>query len=151
IYGTKLTDTLTGPAEYVGFRSYRENDVCNISGKTVTCDVGAFDTIGNGQEIWFIVRTTAPGTLSHTTSLSSPSDPVRADNTVTESNWAVAVAWLSMAPSTIAGGKAASARVTLTDIAPFSLDATVRLASSNPDVAPVPATIIVPYNTTSRA
>jgi probable HAF family extracellular repeat protein len=144
IYGAKLTDTLSGPAEYVGTRSYRENDVCQISGKTVTCDVGTFDSIGNGQEIWFVVRTTGPGTISHTTTITSPSDPSTADNSVTESNRAVALSTFSLTPSTIAGGKSSSARVTLTDIAPFSNDATVRLASSRPDIAPVPATLVVP-------
>jgi probable HAF family extracellular repeat protein len=144
IYGAKLTDTLSGPAEYVAIRSYRENDFCKISAKTVTCDLGAFDTIGFGPEIWVIVRTTAPGTISHTTTISYPSDSNSANNSVTESNRAVALSDLSLTPSAIAGGKASSARVTLTDIAPYSNDATVRLASSRPDVAPVPATIIVP-------
>jgi hypothetical protein len=74
------------------------------------------------------------------------------NNSVSEQNWAVALSALALTPSTIAGGKASSARVALTDIPPFSHDAIVRLASSRPDIAPVPSTIVVPYyaGSTSR-
>src|SRR5439155_2223723 len=43
----------------------------------------------------------------------------------------------------LAGGKASSAKVTLTGEPPSS-DAIVRLASSRPDIVPVPSTVIVP-------
>ena len=153
VYGAKLTDTLTGPAEYTSAWSYDGDDVCDVAPKTVTCDVGPFDSVGSGKEIWVTVGTTGPGAISHQAIISGPPDPNSANNSESESNWAVAVSALSLTPSTIAGGKASSARVTLTDIAPFSNDATVRLASSRPDIAPVPSTIVVPYysQSTSRA
>jgi hypothetical protein len=68
------------------------------------------------------------------------------NDTVDERNRAVALAGLALTPSSLPGGKASSARVTLTDLPPYSNDATVRLSSSRPDIAPVPPTIIVPYH-----
>jgi len=144
VFNTKLTDTLTGPAEYTSAWSYDGDDVCHVAPKTVTCDMAAFDTIGLGKEIWLTVRTTASGSLSHQAVISSQSNPNRANDSESESNWAVALSALTLTPSTLAAGKVSSARVTLTDIAPYSNDATVRLASSRPDIAPVPSTIVVP-------
>jgi len=154
VYGARLTDTLSGPAEYVSAVGYGDaNGLCEIAPKVLTCNLPPFDSAGMGTELAVTVRTTGPGSISHAAVLSSQSpDPNSANNSVSESNWAVALSALSLTPSTIAGGKASSARVTLTDIPPFSHDASVRLASSRPDIAPVPSTIVVPYyaGSTSR-
>jgi hypothetical protein len=80
---------------------------------------------------------------------SNNSDTNPANDAIVENNYAVALSALALTPSTVAGGKASSARVTLTGIPPASNDATVRLSSSRPDIAPVPATLIVPYHNNS--
>ena len=144
LYGTRVTDTLSGPAEYVS--AYSDDATCQVTSKVVTCDLDPINSAGLGAEIFTQIRTTGPGTISHTAAaFSDPEHSSEPDASVSEQNWAVALSTLTLTPSTLAGGKASSARVTLTDIAPYSNDATVRLASSRPDIAPVPATIIVPY------
>jgi probable HAF family extracellular repeat protein len=153
VHGVKITATLTGPAEYQAVRIYdgdlREGSECQIAPKTITCDVPPIDTIGFGTEFWFTVRTTGPGNISHNvTAASEIPDPNPANNAITEQNYAVALVNLELTPPTVAGGKASSARVTLTGIPPQG-DAVVRLASSRPDIAPVPATLIVPHHNNS--
>ena len=153
VHGVKITATLTGPAEYQAVRTYdgdlRQASECQIAPKTITCDVPPIDTVGFGNEFWFTVRTTGPGAISHTVTASSEiPDPNPANNSVTEQNYAVALVNLELTPSTLAGGKASSARVTLTGLPPQG-DAVVRLASSRPDIAPVPATLIVPSHNNS--
>ena len=150
VYGARITDTLTGPAEYVSATT-NGDATCTVTPKTVTCDLEAVDSIGLGREIMLTVRTTAPGAIAHTAVVSSSvPDPNAANDSVTEENRAVALATLALTPSSIPGGKASSARVTLTGQAPQS-DAVVRLSSSRPDIAPVPATLIVPSWTNTRA
>ena len=152
VYGTKLTATLTGPAEYVGpVRGYdTDGSECHVSAKTITCDVPGIDTITFGREYSFTARATGPGEIRHTvTAVNEVPDPNPANNSLTERNYAVALADLTLTPSTIAGGKASSARVTLTGLPPAG-DAVVRLTSSRPDVAPVPATLIVPAHANSN-
>ena len=153
VHGVTITATLTGPAEYQAVRIYdgdlREGSECQIAPKTITCDVPPIDTIGFGTEFWFTVRTTGPGNISHdVTAASEIPDPNPANNSITEQNYAVALVNLELTPPTVAGGKASSARVTLTGIPPQG-DAVVRLASSRPDIAPVPATLIVPHHNNS--
>ncbi|HEV8345576.1 MAG TPA: hypothetical protein VGQ16_03320 [Vicinamibacterales bacterium] len=144
LYGTRVTDTLTGPAEYVSAMS--DDATCQVTPKVVTCDIASIDSAGLGAEIYTQIRTTGPGSISHTAAaFSDPEHSSQPDATVSEENRAVALSALTLTPSTLAGGKASSAKVTLTDIAPYSNDATVRLASSRPDIAPVPSTIVVPY------
>jgi probable HAF family extracellular repeat protein len=153
VYGVKITATLTGPAEYAGpVRSYdTDASECQVSAKTITCDVPGIDTVTFGREYWFTARTTGPGEIRHTvTAVSELPDPNPANNSLTERNYAVALADFALTPSTVAGGKASSARVTLTGLPP-SGDAVVRLSSSRPDVAPVPATIIVPAHNASSS
>ncbi len=149
LYGVHITNTLTGPAEYTGATS-ASDDTCHITPKTVTCDLSPIDAVGLGNEIMVFARTTGPGHIVQTATVSSDTADV-GHASISQENWAVAVSGLTLTPPTIAGGKASSAKVTLTDIAPFSNDATVRLASSRPDVAPVPATIVVPYGSSTRA
>ena len=153
VYGVKFTATLTGPAEYTQVGRFDGSPTsagdCELSPKTITCNVPPIDTIGFGQEYWFTVRTTGPGAISHRLAATSEiPDPNAANNALVETNYAVALTALDLTPSTIAGGKASSARVTLTGIPPGG-DAVVRLSSSRPDVAPVPATFIVPYHANS--
>jgi len=152
VHGVKLTATLTGPAEYTDVRLFDGDFAvsgCQLTPTTVTCDVPGIDTVGFGPEYWFSVRATGPGNISHRVTVTSEiPDPNAANNTSTEANYAVALANLELTPSTLAGGKASSARVTLTGIPPQG-DAVVRLASSRPDIAPVPATLIVPYHNNS--
>jgi trimeric autotransporter adhesin len=66
-----------------------------------------------------------------------------------ETNWAVALSTFTLAPATVTGGKAAIARFQLTDTAPAG-DAILRLTSSRPDIAPVPATFVIPNGTDHR-
>jgi hypothetical protein len=99
--------------------------------------------MGSGREIWLTVKTTAPGGLSHQAVITSQVDQDGGNHSVSESNWAVALSALTLTPSTLAGGKASAAKVTLTSEPP-SGDALVRLTSSRPDVAAVPATLDVP-------
>ena len=155
IYGARLTTTLTGPAEYIAVRGYDSDGAeCQLSPRTITCDLLPIDTVGFGPEYLFTIRSTGPGAIAHTATVTTGSaDTNPANDTIVEHNRAVALAGLALTPSSVPGGKASSARVTLTDVPPYSNDATVRLSSSRPDIAPVPATIIVPYhnNSPSRA
>lgn len=155
IYGARFTDTLFGPAEYDSVQRYGDDDgnaeECRISGRTITCDVPPIDTVGFGPEYWFGIRTTGPGDISHTSQVQiDVPDTDESNNSVTEENYAVSLSTLALTPSTLAGGKASSARVTLTGVAPGG-DAVVRLSSSRPDVAAVPATVGVPSPNTTRA
>ena len=146
LYGVRYTATLTGPAEYIPpARGYdTDGTECQVAPKTITCDVPPIDTIGFGREYRFTIRTTGPGTITHRASVTSNTpDTHPANNTLTEKNCAVALSALSLPPSTVAGGKASSARVPLTGSPPGG-DAVLRLSSSRPDIAPVPATFIAP-------
>ena len=154
----KITATLTGPAQYEAVRMFDggfiDGSECQVAAKTITCEVPPLDTTGFGMEYWFTVRTTGPGSISHSvTATSEIPDPNPANNslrrsTTGRSRWPISS---SLRP-TIAGGKASSARMTLTGLSPNG-DAVVRLSSSRPDIAPVPATLIVPYhaNSSTRA
>ena len=152
VYGVKVTATLTGPAEYEGPVGGYEIDGsdCVVSARTITCDVPPIDTIGFGSEYWFTVRATGPGAISHRLTVTSEiPDPNPANDSLVETNYAVALTNLELTPPAIAGGKASSARVTLTGLPPQG-DAVVRLSSSRPDIAAVPATVIVPSHANSN-
>lgn len=150
IYGARLTVTLTGPAEYIAVRSYDSDATeCHLAARTITCDLLPIDTVGFGPEYQFTVRTTGPGAITHTANVSTgTADTDPGNDSLVENNRAVALAGLVLTPSSLPGGKASSARVTLTDLPPGG-DAVVRMSSSRPDVAPVPATIIVPAHNAS--
>jgi probable HAF family extracellular repeat protein len=150
IYGAQTTHTLTGPAEFFEARG-DDGDTCEVTPKVVTCTFVAVDTPGIGREVWLRARATAPGAITHTAVVSSGvPDPNGANDTITETNRAIALSTFALTPASIAGGKASSARVTLTGQAPAG-DAVLRLSSSRPDIAPVPATFIVPSWTNTRA
>jgi hypothetical protein len=149
----KITATLTGPAEYEApVHSYdTDGTECQVTPKTITCDVPAIDTVAFGREYQFTARSTGPGAISHRVIATSDiPDPNPANNSLIEENRAVALASLALTPATIPGGKISTARVTLTDIAPASNDASVRMTSSRPDIAPVPAVFVVPYPNAHR-
>src|SRR5437762_12482202 len=59
VYGARMTDTVTGPAEYVSATS-QTGDTCAVTPTVVTCDLAPFDTIGLGNEIVVKARTTGP-------------------------------------------------------------------------------------------
>ncbi|MGH9309706.1 MAG: hypothetical protein ACRD1U_10055 [Vicinamibacterales bacterium] len=147
IHDGRLTDTLTGPAEFVEIRYFdggRGSDACQLTPKVVTCDLGLFDSPTLGRELWFIVRATGAGPFSHRAVVtSSAPDPNPSNNTLIQHNAGVALSSLTLTPSTLAGGKASSARVTLTGPATQN-DSVVRLMSSRPDIAPVPPYVVVP-------
>lgn len=153
IHDGRLTDTLTGPAEFVGVRYIDDGrtDACNLTPKVVTCDLAAFDTPTIGRELTFIVKATAPGAFSHRAVVtSSAPDPDPSNNELIEHNAGVALSSLTLTPSTLPGGKASSVRVTLTGLAAQN-DSVVRLTSSRPDIAPVPPTIVVPVWATNNS
>jgi probable HAF family extracellular repeat protein len=154
IYGARLTATLTGPAEYIAVRSYDGDATeCHLAARAITCELLPIDTVGFGPEYQFTIRTTGPGAITHTATVASGTPDTNPGNDrVIENNRAVALAGLALTPSALPGGKASSAHVTLTDLPPGG-DAVVRMSSSRPDIAPVPATIVVPYhnNSPSRA
>ncbi len=150
VYDAKLTHTLTGPAEFISVRTFGDGS-CELTPTVVTCDMAPIDSPGVGREIWVTARATGPGPISHQATIESQAPDPRSDNnSVSEANRAIALSSLVLNPSTVAGGKASAAQVTLTDQAPAG-DAIVRMTSSRPDIAPVPATFVVPSWTNTRA
>jgi probable HAF family extracellular repeat protein len=150
VYDAKMTHTLTGPAEFITVSTFGDG-TCELTPTAVTCDIGPLDSPGTGREIWVTARATGPGPISHHVTIGSgTADPRSDNNTVIESNRAIALSSLVLSPSTVAGGKASAAQVTLTDQAPAG-DAVVRMTSSRPDIARVPATFVVPSWTNTRA
>jgi hypothetical protein len=150
IYGARLTATLSGPAEYTAIKSYdSDGSECQRSAQAITCNLLPIDTVGFGPEYQFTIRTTGAGAITHTARVSTGSPDTNPGNdTLIENNRAVALAALALTPFSIPGGKASSARVTLTDLPPGG-DAVVRMSSSRQDIAPVPATLIVPAHNAS--
>jgi probable HAF family extracellular repeat protein len=150
VYDAKLTHTLTGPAQFISVRTFGDG-TCELTPTVVTCDMEPIDSPGIGREIWVTARTTGPGPISHHATIESATPDPRSDNNaLTEPNRAIALSSLVLNPATVAGGKASAAQVTLTDQAPAG-DAVVRMTSSRPDIAPVPATFVVPSWTNTRA
>jgi probable HAF family extracellular repeat protein len=135
--GMVVTSTITGPVEYVSWQTDRAE--CAQAGQTLTCR--ALMPIDPGSPgIWALIRarTTGPGTITHTATVTADqSDPDPSDNTATQSNTVISLADLTVA-TPVVGGDPALSRVTLT--APTGIGGSrVRLSSSNPAVATVPA------------
>ena len=142
-----FTDTMSGPIEIQGIRTYQEIASCQAVQKTVTCRIPALGpTTIDADEVWVTVRVTGPGRFSHTAG-------VTADNarggTISEENIGIALKSFTLSASTTAGGKAVQARADLTSTAPPG-GAVVRIVSSNPTVAPVPAQLVVEVPTNTR-
>jgi hypothetical protein len=149
IYGARMVHTLTGPATFVDAQAY-DGDSCDVTPTTVTCRFQAIDAAGIGREVRVRARATGPGPIAHhATIVTDVPDPNSANNSIVESNRAIALSTFTLAPATIAGGKISAGEVVLTDQAPAG-DAVIRLRSSRPDIAPVPATFTVPSWTNRR-
>ena len=149
LYGVRMTHTLTGPAVFISANIHSEG-TCTLAATTVTCDFLPFDSDGPGREVTLRARTTGLGAIEHQATISSNvADPNPANNTITETNRTVALAALTLTPATVAGGQLSTVALTLTGRAPAG-DAVVRLTSSRPDIAPVPATFVVPSWTDHR-
>jgi hypothetical protein len=145
-----VVDTVSGPVDIVSVTTYRgDPSACSVSGKVVTCTAHLFEG-GFGEGIFIRVRPTAPGVFGHSAQASSRAfDPNTKNNFVSEANTAVSLSTVALTPSTTAGGKAASLRVTLTSGAPGS--GSVGLTSSNPAVASIRSSLILHSGETTRA
>ena len=144
VYGAKMIHTLSGPARFEAVLRLTDGDSCELTPTVVTCQLPLVEANGLGREVQLSVRTTGIGPIAHHATVTSDvPDPVADNNSLSESNRAVALSSFMLAPATIAGGKISSANFVLTDRPPGG-DAVLRLASSRPDIAPVPATFIIP-------
>jgi probable HAF family extracellular repeat protein len=149
LYGVVMTHTLTGPAEFVS-TTPQEGVSCELTPAVATCRIESLEMGGPGLEAWLRARATGPGAIAHHATLTTKvPDPNAADNSITENNRAIALSTFALTPATVAGGKISAAEITLTDQAPAG-DAVVRVTSSRPDIAPVPATFTVPSWTNRR-
>jgi probable HAF family extracellular repeat protein len=151
VRGARMIHTLTGPAVFVDARAF-EGDSCEVTPTVVTCRLVAVDTDGTGREIHVRARATGPGPFAHQATITSDvPDPNPDNNSLAEpeANRAVSMSTFTLAPATVSGGKASIAQFQLTGQAPAG-DAVIRLTSSRPDIAPVPATFIIPSWTDHR-
>ena len=143
LYGVRMTHTLSGPAEFVSANIHNQG-TCTVAPTVVTCDFQPFDSQGIGREVTVHARVTGVGPIGHQASVSSNTPiPTPAITPITESNRGVALATMTLTPATIAGGQISTMELTLTDRPPAG-DAVVRLTSSRPDIASVPATFVIP-------
>jgi hypothetical protein len=93
------------------------------------------------------VRVTGPGPFSHTAHATG--DNAKPGSTLIEDNIGIALASFTLSATTIAGGKAVSARAELTSLAPPG-GAVVHITGSNPAIAPVPSQLVVQLPTATR-
>jgi probable HAF family extracellular repeat protein len=151
VYGATMTHTLTGPAEFVEVRP-DPGSTCDLTPTVVTCRMAPVDSpSGLGPEILVRARATAPGAITHRAVVTSDvPDRNSANDSVSEANRAIALSAFALTPASLPGGKVSAAKVTLTGQAPAG-DAVVRITSSRPDIAPVPATFVVPSWTNTRS
>jgi hypothetical protein len=97
-----------------------------------------------------VVRVTAPGVFSHTGHATADNAvPKPATDTASEDNIGIALKSFTLSATSVAGGKAVSARAELTSLAPPG-GAVVRLTSSDPTIAPVPSPFVVQLPTAVR-
>jgi probable HAF family extracellular repeat protein len=146
-----FTDTMTGPIEIQSVRTYRESGPCAVVQKTVTCRLPGLGAMTfSDEEVWVTVRVTAPGAFSHTAHVTADNvKPNPTLDTLGEENIAIALESFTLSATTIAGGRAVSARAALTSLAPPG-GAVVRITTSNPTVAPVPSQLVVQLPTATR-
>jgi hypothetical protein len=146
IYGARMTHTLTGPAAFVSADPH-DQDTCTVTPTVVTCEFQPFDGDSIGREVTIHARATGVGAIAHHAAVSSNvPDPDGTNNSIVEHNRAVSLSTLALTPTTVAGGQLVTGELMLTDRAPGG-GAVVRLMSSRPDVAPVPARSVVPSST----
>jgi probable HAF family extracellular repeat protein len=138
-----VTDTLTGPVEYVSFDIFRGNGGCEIAGRQLICHFDEISPENWGAFYVATVRTTAAGTVGHTNRITHTDEPDGdlSNNEFSESNTAISVASVAAVPPMVAGGRASGIQVTLT--APHPNGAVVRMTSSNPAVLPMRDTFVV--------
>ena len=150
IYGARMTHTVSGPVQIVSARPH-DQDTCSVTPTVVTCEFQPFESDVTGREVTVVGRTTGIGTISHRATISGDvPDPDPTNNSIEEEvNRVVALSTFALTPATVAGGQLSTASVTLTERAPGG-DAVVRMTSSRPDIAPVPATFVVPSWTDHR-
>jgi len=138
-----MTSTFVGPVAIVSVRTYQGNSTCQFQGKTATCTIPSLGLFAPfDDEMHVIVRVTGPGAFSHTTSATAENVRPGTTNTVREENIGLALAGFTLSATTVAGGKAVLATATLTSL-PNPGGSVVRITSSNPAVAPTPATLVV--------
>ena len=148
IFGTRMTHTLTGPAVFVDAKAnvpFQDWGTCSVTPTTITCDFQPFFSDGLGREVTIRARATGIGAISHNATVSSDTPDPNPDNNAIkpELNRTIALKTFTLTPATLAGGQTSVAEVTLTDRPPPG-DALVKLTSSRPDIAPVPAVFDVP-------
>ena len=126
-------------------------DTCSVSPTVITCEFQPYQYDGNGREVSLRARATGTGAITHHATVSgNVPDPDNSNNSIApETNRAVALSSFAVNPTMVASGQLTTLEVLLTDRAPGG-DAVVKLTSSRPDVAPVPATFIVPSWTDHR-
>jgi probable HAF family extracellular repeat protein len=146
-----FTDTMSGAIEIQSLRMYHEAGTCQFVQKTVTCRLPALGpSTFFEEEIWVTVRVTGPGPFSHTAHATADNaKPDPAHDTLRADNIGIALASFTLSASTIAGGKAVSARAELTSLAPPG-GAVVQIKSSNAAIAPVPSQLVVQLPTATR-
>jgi uncharacterized repeat protein (TIGR01451 family) len=132
--GVVVSDTIGGPVEFV--RWWGDAESCAADGLHITCRMRSVDFT---RDVFFDVRATGAGTLTHSASISADQpDPNTANNSGSESNTAVSLATLELTKTTAVGGESVLSRTTLTSNAPHG-GATVTLTSSDPAIASVPS------------
>ena len=125
---------------------FQDWGTCSVTPTTITCDFQPFFSDGLGREVTIRARATGTGAISHHATVSQRHARSRIPTTMRsnpELNRAVALKTFTLTPATLAGGQTSVAEVTLTDRPPAG-DALVKLTSSRPDTAPVPAVFDVP-------
>lgn len=128
-----ITDTISGPVEYVSW----DGGDCVQDGQQLTCRMPTVELFG--RDLMISVRTTGPGEITHSATISAADapDPNPSNNTASETNTAVSLASLTLERTMVVGGESVFSRATLTSPAPTG-GARVDLESSRPDVATVP-------------
>ena len=138
-----LTSTFAGPVEILSVQTYHDNATCQFQGKAATCNIPALGPFAVfDEEMHVVVRVVGPGVFSHTASATAENVQAGTTDTVREENIGLALAGFTLSATTVAGGKAVSANATLTSL-PNPGGSVVRITSSNPAIAPTPATLVV--------
>ena len=146
----RLVDIMEGPIEILSARSHY-GDPCAVSGRVVTCHTSA---VGPGasfeEEVTIMVTVTGPGAFSHRAHATADNAVTHpSTDTASESNIGIALKSFTLSATTVAGGKAVSARAELTNL-PSPGGSVVHLESSDSTIAPVPSPFVVQRPTAVR-
>jgi probable HAF family extracellular repeat protein len=140
-----FTDSISGPVTIESVRSVRDATVCSVAGSVVTCRIpqlGELSNVASQEEVDVIVRVNAPGVFSHTAHVTADNAVPNPQDTEREENLGLALKSFTLSAAAVAGGTAVSGRVEITGPPPRG-DAPIRLASSDPAIAPVPSKFAV--------